>query len=221
MGQDTLSSDTRVLPFLARYEYTSTNVEDAPELPSSEIRVLQYPNPFTDATTIGFELPTETHVRLRVYDLLGREIATLVDDFRHTGQHRAVFRKEGLPSGTYVYRLEALGRVQLGADGFGAVRGTRMRQNTFPQTPNRFLVVSNHEYGKLLSGAAWEMRGAFGSAASSHLFQSLQIRPLATTFLAVREYNAQGLSATTKYIEDRTAPVYCKRLRLKEYSEVQ
>ena len=114
LGQDTLSSDARLLPFLARYEYTSTNVENAPELPSSGIRVLQYPNPFTDATTIGFELPTGMHVRLRVYDLLGREIATLVDDFRRAGQHRAVFSKEGLPSGTYVYRLEALGQVQLG-----------------------------------------------------------------------------------------------------------
>ncbi|MDE2825993.1 MAG: T9SS type A sorting domain-containing protein [Bacteroidota bacterium] len=114
LGQDTLSSDSWRLPFLARYEYTSTNVENAPELPDRTIRVLQYPNPFTDATTIGFELPTETHVRLRVYDLLGREIATLVDDFRHGGRHRAVFWKEGLPSGTYVYRLEALGQVQLG-----------------------------------------------------------------------------------------------------------
>ena len=114
LGLDTLRSDARLLPFLARYEYTSTNVENAPELPSSGIRVLQYPNPFTEATTIGFELPTGTRVRLRVYDLLGREIATLVDDFRHAGQHRAVFRKEGLPSGTYVYRLEALGQVQLG-----------------------------------------------------------------------------------------------------------
>lgn len=114
LGQDTLSSDSWRLPFLARYEYTSTNVENAPGLPSSEIRVLQYPNPFTDATTIGFELPTGTRVRLRVYDLLGREIATLVDDFRLAGQHRAVFRKEGLPSGTYFYRLEAMGRVQLG-----------------------------------------------------------------------------------------------------------
>ena len=89
-------------------------MENAPELPSRETRVLQYPNPFTDATTIGFELPTGTRVRLRVYDLLGREIATLVDDFRLAGQHRAVFRKEGLPSGTYVYRLEAMGQVQLG-----------------------------------------------------------------------------------------------------------
>ena len=114
LGQDTLSSDAWRLPFLARYEYTSTNVENAPELPDREIRVLQYPNPFTDATTIGFELPTGTRVRLRVYDLLGREIATLVDDFRLAGQHRAVFRKEGLPSGTYVYRLEASGHVQLG-----------------------------------------------------------------------------------------------------------
>ncbi len=114
LGQDTLSSDARIFPFLARYEYTSTNVENAPDLPSSEIRVLQYPNPFTDATTIGFELPTGTRVRLRVYDLLGREVATLVDDFRLAGQHRAVFRKEGLPSGTYVYRLEAMGQVQLG-----------------------------------------------------------------------------------------------------------
>ena len=114
LGLDTLSSDTWLLPFLARYEYTSTNVENAPELPDRTIRVLQYPNPFTDATTIGFELPTGMHVRLRVYDLLGREIATLVDDFRHAGQHRAVFRKEGLPSGTYVYRLEAMGQVQLG-----------------------------------------------------------------------------------------------------------
>ncbi|MDX1546396.1 MAG: DUF4397 domain-containing protein [Rhodothermales bacterium] len=69
-----------------------------------------YPNPFNPETTIAFELGAAGPATLRVYDLLGREVATLVDAVLPAGRHTAVFSAEqagGLPSGTYLYRLTA------------------------------------------------------------------------------------------------------------------
>lgn len=69
-----------------------------------------YPNPFNPETTIAFELGAAGLATLRVYDLLGREVATLVDGVLPAGRHTVVFdaRQAGrLPSGTYLYRLTA------------------------------------------------------------------------------------------------------------------
>jgi hypothetical protein len=65
------------------------------------------PNPFNPVTTIAFEITRAQHVRLKVYDLAGREVATLVDADLAVGSHRRVFRADGLASGTYLYRLQA------------------------------------------------------------------------------------------------------------------
>ncbi|MDX1547937.1 MAG: ScyD/ScyE family protein [Rhodothermales bacterium] len=71
-----------------------------------------YPNPFNPATTIRYELRQRAHVRLQVFDALGREVATLVDGPRSAGAHESTWRAAGRPSGLYVYRLQAGGHTQ-------------------------------------------------------------------------------------------------------------
>lgn len=66
-----------------------------------------YPNPFNPTTTFSFDIPYSTFVILKVFDLLGREAATLVNERRDAGVHRVEFSGAGLPSGVYVYRMEA------------------------------------------------------------------------------------------------------------------
>ena len=66
-----------------------------------------YPNPFNPATAITYELPTASPVRLVVYDLFGREVATLVDATQAAGRYEVAFDGARLASGLYVYRIEA------------------------------------------------------------------------------------------------------------------
>jgi len=66
-----------------------------------------YPNPFNPTTQIQFALPEASHVRLVVYDLMGREVSRLVDRELGAGVHEATFDGQGLASGTYFYRIEA------------------------------------------------------------------------------------------------------------------
>jgi beta-1,2-mannobiose phosphorylase / 1,2-beta-oligomannan phosphorylase len=65
------------------------------------------PNPFSGSTALDFELPQSCRVSLRVYDLAGREVATLVNEQRGAGRYRAVWNASGRGSGVYVSRLEA------------------------------------------------------------------------------------------------------------------
>jgi len=64
-----------------------------------------YPNPFNPATKIVYGLPAQARVKLEVYDLLGRVVATLVDKQQQAGQHTVEFDGSKLPSGFYIYRL--------------------------------------------------------------------------------------------------------------------
>ena len=66
-----------------------------------------YPNPFNPSTVVGFQIPAFDHVRLIVYDLLGREVAVLVDEPKAAGRHEVRFNAAGLASGVYTYRLSA------------------------------------------------------------------------------------------------------------------
>ncbi|MEG8946843.1 endo-1,4-beta-xylanase [Rosettibacter firmus] len=76
----------------------------------NEFRLEQnYPNPFNPTTKITYVLPSRTTVSLKVYDVLGRHIKTLVDDLQNPGSYTVTFDGSGLSSGVYFYRLEAGG----------------------------------------------------------------------------------------------------------------
>jgi|GEM_PF-1360055 len=66
-----------------------------------------YPNPFNPSTTIRFSVPQREHVTLKVFDVLGREVATLLDDKLSPGEHSVVFEAKNLSSGVYYYRLKS------------------------------------------------------------------------------------------------------------------
>ena len=87
-------------------------VEDEVELPKNIILFQNYPNPFNPTTAISYQLSAFSRVKLIVYDLLGREITTLVNEEKSPGNYEVKFnsetrRGESLPSGVYFYRLTA------------------------------------------------------------------------------------------------------------------
>ena len=65
-----------------------------------------YPNPFNPTTVISYQLSVASNVVLKVYDILGTEIAILVDENQDAGKHEIEFRADNLASGIYIYRLE-------------------------------------------------------------------------------------------------------------------
>lgn len=66
-----------------------------------------FPNPFNPTTSIGYSLPKAAAVSLKVYDLLGKEVRTLVSEYKGAGKYSVQFNVESLPSGIYIYTLEA------------------------------------------------------------------------------------------------------------------
>ncbi len=66
-----------------------------------------YPDPFNPTTTISYELSTNCHVTLKVYDLLSRELVTLVDEQKNAGDYKVTLDGNRLASGVYFYRLQA------------------------------------------------------------------------------------------------------------------
>jgi hypothetical protein len=87
-----------------------TTVAETPaEIPTQYLLLQNYPNPFNPTTTISFALPSESFVSLKVFDLLGRERATLANEKFSAGYHALRWNAEGLPSGIYFYRLHAGG----------------------------------------------------------------------------------------------------------------
>jgi len=81
--------------------------KDKPEILSNYILYQNYPNPFNPETNIEFSLPDKANVKLTVYDLLGRQIAVLLDKELQSGNYQVTFNGVNLPSGTYFYELRA------------------------------------------------------------------------------------------------------------------
>jgi hypothetical protein len=94
------------------WEPTATDVQIPSRVPKSFGLLQNYPNPFNPSTTIRYELPRTSHVTLTVYDLLGREVATLVDGLEEPGYKSVQFNAGNLASGVYLYRLTAGDFVQ-------------------------------------------------------------------------------------------------------------
>jgi hypothetical protein len=82
-------------------------VQRAGELPAGVELLQNYPNPFNPTTSIRYQLPSASEVKLVVYDLLGREVAVLVDERRDAGVHEVRFDASHLASGVYMYRLQS------------------------------------------------------------------------------------------------------------------
>ncbi len=88
---------------------TMTSVEDTKTSPTEFQLSQNYPNPFNPSTIITFQLPAGNFVTLKVYDVLGQEVATLVNDFKKTGSHKVAWNAAGLASGIYFYKFIAGG----------------------------------------------------------------------------------------------------------------
>jgi len=71
-----------------------------------------YPNPFNPATVINYQLPVNSFVTLKVYDMLGREVANLINARKNAGYYNVTFSVDHLPSGVYFYRLQAGSYIQ-------------------------------------------------------------------------------------------------------------
>ncbi|MFN3560988.1 MAG: VPS10 domain-containing protein [Chloroherpetonaceae bacterium] len=85
----------------------SSGKDRLPNQPKAFALEQNYPNPFNPSTVIRYQIPTASDVKLSVYDMLGREVATLVNQWQAAGQYSVVFNAQSLSSGTYFYRLTA------------------------------------------------------------------------------------------------------------------
>ena len=86
---------------------TSTSNELDAEIPKSIVLEQNFPNPFNPTTQIEFSLPQAMHVKLNVYDVLGRNVASLTNGLVAAGKHTMSFDARALSSGLYIYQLEA------------------------------------------------------------------------------------------------------------------
>lgn len=94
------------------YVEMATGIEDVGGTqPETALLSANYPNPFRSSTTFEYALPESGSVRLAVYDLTGRLIATLVDGVQPASTYRVGFEADGLASGVYLVRLQAAGSV--------------------------------------------------------------------------------------------------------------
>ena len=109
-------------------------VIDERTLPSTFVLYQNYPNPFNPTTAIRYQLPAAGDVKLTVYDILGQEVAVLVDERRDAGVHEVVFDGSGFSSGMYIYRM----KVRRLDSAIG--RDTRSGAGTFVQTRALLLV---------------------------------------------------------------------------------
>lgn len=81
-------------------------------IPDDFLCLSNYPNPFNAATTITFTLPNESRTSLSVYDLLGRQVKTMPEEYRQAGVHTVNLDASDLSSGVYFYRLQAGGTIE-------------------------------------------------------------------------------------------------------------
>ncbi|MBS1552153.1 MAG: T9SS type A sorting domain-containing protein [Bacteroidetes bacterium] len=89
------------------YNFILKDVRGENILPVNFILYQNYPNPFNPSTTISYQLGRPSFVKIRIYDLLGKEISVLVNQKQREGDHRADFIPAGLSSGIYFYSIEA------------------------------------------------------------------------------------------------------------------
>jgi len=107
-GSGTLAQSDSVLTVPKK----TTGVQKESTIPKEFALQQNYPNPFNPSTVINYQIPTNSHVTLKVYDVLGKAVATLVNETKEAGNYSVHFSASGgdatkLASGIYFYRLDA------------------------------------------------------------------------------------------------------------------
>jgi hypothetical protein len=99
------------IDFDGQFEY-STVIEVDAGLPKEFALAQNYPNPFNPTTVINYQLPVAGNVSLKVYDVLGKEVMTLVNGRQEAGDYNVSLNAASLSSGVYFYRLQSGNFVQ-------------------------------------------------------------------------------------------------------------
>lgn len=86
---------------------TDLESENEFKIPKEFALEQNYPNPFNPLTKISWQSPASSHQTLKIYDILGYEVATLVDEYREAGFYEIIFDASNLSSGVYLYHLQA------------------------------------------------------------------------------------------------------------------
>jgi hypothetical protein len=86
--------------------------KDKPEVPKEFSLSQNFPNPFNPSTIISYQLPVSSKVIIKIYDALGKEVETLVNEEKPAGKYELNFNAINLPSGVYLYKLQAGSFVQ-------------------------------------------------------------------------------------------------------------
>ncbi|MDO8549592.1 MAG: glycosyl hydrolase family 18 protein, partial [Ignavibacteria bacterium] len=108
LGQDIVGSSQPLLETIGREMGLVTSVETFPEQIAMGFYLFDnYPNPFNPSTKIEYLIPESSFVTLKVYDLLGREVATLVNEMKSKGKYEVNFDAANLGSGLYTYVLSS------------------------------------------------------------------------------------------------------------------
>jgi beta-glucanase (GH16 family) len=86
----------------------ATDVNDESHVPNNFDLFQNYPNPFNPETTITYALPSDSHVRMNLYNSLGEKVSELVNQVKPVGSHNVVFNANNFPSGVYYYEINAI-----------------------------------------------------------------------------------------------------------------
>lgn len=89
------------------FDGIAVGIEDETTLPTEFALEQNYPNPFNPSTTLRYSIPTQSKVVIKVYDVLGKEIATLINEEKSVGTYEITWDAASLPSGVYFYQLKA------------------------------------------------------------------------------------------------------------------
>ena len=106
-SKNTSSTDKWVVPDRVDIlESNTSSVREVFPIPVNFSLDQNYPNPFNPSTVINYHIPLNSHVTMKIYDELGREIRTLVDEVKTAGNYSIKFDASALPSGVYFYRIQ-------------------------------------------------------------------------------------------------------------------